>query len=65
MTDEEWRAMLARFALACDTAVSRAMLRALGIPAREPRPNGTVVVSADRYKGMRECFANKRRVDIR
>ena len=55
------RDQLARIALRYDTAMSRAMLRALGIPVPERR-NGSV--RSDRYAGMRECFENRRRVRI-
>ena len=48
---------LVRIALRHDTAMSRAMLRACGVPACEPRAVGTAV-SVERYLGMRECFAN-------
>ncbi len=55
------RADLVRIAMRHDTAVSRAMLRALGVPAPEPasrvedRQRG-----AWRYRGMRSCMANRR-----
>ena len=49
---------LARIALRYDTAMSRAMLRALGIAAREPARYG-VVVSVERYDGLLECFAQR------
>jgi len=49
---------LAAIALRYDTAMSRAMLRALGIQAREPARYG-VVVSVDRYDGLLECFAQR------
>lgn len=53
------RADLVRIAMRYDTAVSRAMLRALGVPAPEPasrtedRQRG-----AWRYRGMRSCMRN-------
>lgn len=53
------RATLVRIAMRHDTAVSRAMLRALGVPAPEPasrtedRQRG-----AWRYRGMRSCMRN-------
>lgn len=55
------RADLVRIAMRHDTAMSRAMLRALGVPAPEPasrtedRRRG-----AWRYRGMRSCMANRR-----
>lgn len=55
------RADLVRIAMRHDTAMSRAMLRALGVPAPEPasrtedRQRG-----AWRYRGMRSCMANRR-----
>lgn len=53
------RADLVRIAMRYDTAMSRAMLRALGVPAPEPasrtedRQRG-----AWRYRGMRSCMRN-------
>lgn len=53
------RADLVRMAMRHDTAMSRAMLRALGVPAPEPasrtedRQRG-----AWRYRGMRSCMRN-------
>ena len=55
------RADLVRIAMRHDTAVSRAMLRALGVPAPEPaarveaRSRG-----AARYRGLMSCMANSR-----
>ena len=55
------RADLVRIAMRHDTAMSRAMLRALGVPAPEPssrmedRRRG-----AWRYRGVRSCMANRR-----
>lgn len=55
------RADLVRIAMRHDTAMSRAMLRALGVPAPEPasrtedRQRG-----AWRYRGTRSCMANRR-----
>ena len=47
---------LARIALRYDTAMARAMLRALGIAVPHvPRP-GTVQ-RVDRYDGLLDCFA--------
>lgn len=48
---------IARSALRRDTAMSRAFLRALGIPVREPVRPGCVV-SAERYGDVYVCFAN-------
>lgn len=52
-----------RCALRHDTSMSRAMLRALGFPARDPMPEG-VIVRADRFDGLRECFANRSRPNL-
>ena len=49
---------LARIALRYDTAMSRAMLRALGVAVpRRTRP-GTVEL-ADRYDGLAECMGQR------
>lgn len=48
---------IARSALRRDTAMSRAFLRALGIPVREPVRPGCVV-AAERYRDVYACFAN-------
>ena len=52
------RDQLARIALRYDTAMSRAMLRALGVDVPHRARPGAVVL-ADRYDGMMECFAQK------
>lgn len=49
---------IARCALSVDTAVSRAFLRALGIPARTPAPPAGTVVSVEAYEGMAWCMRN-------
>ena len=54
---------LARIALRYDTAMSRAMLRALGVDVPHRVRPGTVV-RVDRLEGLRECFANRRRVRL-
>ena len=54
---------LARIALRYDTAMSRAMLRALGVQVPHRARPGTIA-RVDRLEGMRECFANKRRVRL-
>lgn len=46
-----------RAALRCETAMSRAMLRACGVPVPRRRRMGSVV-RADEYDGIAECFAN-------
>lgn len=51
-------AEIVRIALRHDTVMSRAMLRACGVGAREPRPAPGAVVPAERYAGVLECFAN-------
>lgn len=51
---------MVRAALRRDNAMSRAMLRACGVPVPEPRPlPGRVVLARGRpYEGVAECFAN-------
>ena len=51
MTREE----LARIALRYDTSMSRALLRALGIPVPHRNLPGTIA-KVDRYGGMDECM---------
>lgn len=53
------RDQLAAIALRYDTAMSRAMLRALGLPVprRESRP-GTIA-RVDRYAGLEACMAQR------
>lgn len=53
------REQLMRIAMRYDTAMSRAMLRALGVPVphREPRPGD--VARVDRYAGVRECMGQR------
>lgn len=52
------REELAMIARRHDTTMSRAMLRALGLPAPEPMPAPGSVVSVDRYDGLLWCFEN-------
>lgn len=47
-----------RAALRCDTAMSRAMLRACGVPVPCARPRAGAVVSSEAYAEMAECFRN-------
>jgi len=49
---------LARIALRYDTALSRAMLRALGVEVPHRARPGSIVL-ADRYGGVAECFAQR------
>ena len=56
-----WLDFLCRCAMRYDTAMSRAMLRALGIEVPHRVRPGTIV-RVDRLEGIRECFANRRRV---
>lgn len=50
---------LARIALRYDTTMSRAMLRALGIPAPEPMPcAGQVVEAGETDPDVAWCFEN-------
>lgn len=50
---------LLRIAARYDTAMSRAMLRALGVdaPRRAPRPGP--IARVDRYAGVAECMAQR------
>ena len=52
------REELAMIASRYDTSMSRAMLRALGMPAPEPAPAVGSIVSVDRYAGIDWCFRN-------
>ena len=52
------REELAKIARRYDTAMSRAMLRTLGLPAPEPMPAPGSVVPADRYVDLLWCFEN-------
>lgn len=54
---------LARIALRYDTAMSRAMLRALGMDVPHRAPVGAIV-TVDRYADMDECFANRTAVEL-
>lgn len=54
MTHEQ----LAAIALRYDTAMSRAMLRALGMDVPHRATVGAIVM-VDRYADMDECFANR------
>lgn len=47
-----------RAALRHDTAMSRAMLRACGVPVPRSRPRIGSIVAVDAYSGLDECFAN-------
>lgn len=49
---------IARSALRCDTSVSRAFLRALGLPVSEPARPG-LVVNVERLRDLEWCFANR------
>ena len=54
---------LTRIALRYDTAMSRAMLRALGVGVPHRMRPGAIV-RVDRYAEVRECFANRRHVRL-
>ena len=54
---------LVRIALRYDTAMSRAMLRALGVEVPHRVRPGTVA-RVDRLDGLLECFANRRGVRL-
>ena len=45
-------------ALLYDTVMSRAMLRACGIPVPRPRPRRGSIVVVDMYADVAACFAN-------
>lgn len=47
-----------RAALRCDTALSRAMLRACGVPVSRFRCRLGAIVPAEAYDGVAACFAN-------
>ena len=50
---------LMRIALRYDTAMSRAMLRALGVPVPRSLPRPGAIVRADRSAGRAECMAQR------
>lgn len=52
------RDQMLRIALRYDTALSRAMLRALGVEAPRGRKRGRVI-RHDRYDGLMECFGQR------
>lgn len=53
------RDQLARIALRYDTAMSRAMLRALGVPVPHGVPRRGSIARVDRYDGALECMAQR------
>lgn len=54
------RGELARIALRYDTAMSRAMLRALGVPVPERPAIGRIVrADAGMYDGVAECMGQR------
>lgn len=57
------RDQLARIALRYDIAMSRAMLRALGVPVPYRARPGTVAL-ADRYGGIAECMGQRHGVAL-
>ena len=59
--------MLAYIRRACmrhDTAIALAFRRALGLPEDTPARMPTGHPSAGVYDGMRECFANRKHVNL-
>lgn len=50
-----------RMVVACDarTSVANAFRRAFGLPEAWDVPRAPLVVSAEAYSGMMECFANR------
>lgn len=57
------RDQLARIALRYDTALSRAMLRALGVDVPHRLRVGSIVL-ADRYDGIADCMAQSHGVTL-
>lgn len=55
---------LARIALRYDTAMSRAMLRALGVPVPHRRPRPGAIARVDRYEGIPGLMAQKHGVRL-
>lgn len=49
---------MVRAALRCDTVMSRAMLRACGVPVPRSRPRPGAIVRVGAYDAVAECFAN-------
>lgn len=49
---------MVRAALSRNTALSRAMLRACGVPVPRSRPRPGAIVEVGAYAGLCECFAN-------
>lgn len=52
------RDQMARIALRYDTAMSRAMLRALGVDVPHRVRPGTIA-RVDRYEGVADCFSQR------
>jgi hypothetical protein len=50
---------LTRIALRYDTSMSRAMLRALGVPVPHRLPREGAIARVDRFDGLAECFAQR------
>lgn len=57
------REQMTRIALRYDTALSRAMLRALGVEPPK-RARGRTSARVDRYDGILECFENRKGVRL-
>ena len=55
---------IARIALRYDTAMSRAMLRALGIPVPERKPKRGQIVRVDKYAGIEDCRRQRHGVTL-
>ena len=60
MTPED----LARIALRYDTSMSRAMLRALGVPVPHRKPRPGAIVNVDRYAGARKLMKQRHGVKL-
>lgn len=53
------REQMTRIALRYDTSMSRAMLRALGVPVPHRRPRPGAIARVDRYEGIPGLMAQK------
>ncbi|MBQ9000533.1 MAG: hypothetical protein IJ087_01615 [Eggerthellaceae bacterium] len=56
---ETWMDFMTRCALAHDTSMARAFLRALGVPVPLSRPKPGAIVSVDRFADMGSCMGQR------
>ena len=56
---ETWTDFVTRCALAHDTSMARAFLRALGVPVPRSRPKPGAIVSVDRFEGVDSCMGQR------